>query len=148
MVFVFLEVDIILGNGCRVLQQNYLAQLQKSEMSPGLLQDFIIGCTMFEKHILQKQRFKRCLSLYSCEPRSWTLQFVYCVVIYRVTIYRLVNVSLSKHITRDAFDSTLNLMIDRHLANLNIGVKGKVCLYQKNPVRLMMIQLIINMLIL
>ena len=40
MVFVLLKANAILGNGCMISEQNYIAQLQESEIFPGLLYDF------------------------------------------------------------------------------------------------------------
>lgn len=57
MVFVSFGVDVILENECRIQLENYLAQLYGREMpSPVLLQDLIVGYTIYEEDI---QRFKR-----------------------------------------------------------------------------------------
>ena len=53
----------------------------------------------------------------------------------REEVWMLVNDSLKKDITKEAFELILNSVIDNHSRN--------VCLYPKNPVRLVMIKLII-----
>ena len=60
----------------------------------------------------------------------------------REEVYRLVNDSLNKDITREAFELILNSMIENHQLTSMLLVNGNVCLYRKNPVRLVMIKLI------
>ena len=60
----------------------------------------------------------------------------------REEVYRLVNDSLNKDITREAFELILNSMTENHQLTSMLLVNGNVCLYRKNLVRLVMIKLI------
>ena len=62
----------------------------------------------------------------------------------REEVFRLVNDSLNKNITREAFELILNSMMTITQLTSMLLVNGNVCLFRKSPVKLVMIKLIIT----
>ena len=60
----------------------------------------------------------------------------------REEVFRLVSDSLNKDIIREAFELIFNSMMTITLSASMLLVNWNVCLFQKNPVKLVMIKLI------